>query len=92
MSRKDIIFFAIVFIWQIAIMIEVLFFPTFAVKYGIFFNLIPIVILFIIMIPRLFLEKYNNWLESNLTKIIPTSKEIRLKKLKRINRYKNFIF
>ncbi len=42
--------------------------------------------------PKLYIKKYNNWLESKIEKYVPTIKEIRLKKLKRIKRYSKFKF
>ena len=87
MCKKDVIFFSIVFLWILMIICEVIF--GVIKEYGEFLNLIPIVILSLLIIPRIYLKKYNNWLESDLKVIkpVPTLKEIRLKKLKKINRY-----
>ena len=84
MCRKDYIFFSIIFLWFIVIICEVIIFPTFAKQYGLFLNVVPLTILFIIIMPRIFSSRYNNWLESGIEKHELTIKEIRLKKLKRI--------
>lgn len=85
MNKKDGIFIITVCVWLLTILIEVIIFPTFAKDYGFIVNLGIIFIIFLYTMPKLFNIKYNNWLESDLVKIL-TIKEIRNKKLKKINR------
>ena len=65
---REGMFFGVVFLWLMMIALEVFVFPVFAAKYGTFLTLIPIMILMIIIFPRYFSKRYNNWLESSINK------------------------
>jgi len=67
MLKKDLIFLIIVTIWLLMIFIE-MFFIDFMLKYGQILNFITVFILFVIVFPKFFSSKYNNWLESKLKK------------------------
>lgn len=68
MCKREGIFFGVMMLWFIFILVELFIFPTFAVRYGTLANLIPILILFFAIVPRLFSKRYNNWLELDLWK------------------------
>jgi hypothetical protein len=84
MIRKDLIFIIIIITWLIFGIFQVI------IKELRIFNFIPILLLSFIVVPKIFIPKYNNWLESTINKKELTIKEIRLKKLKRLKRY-NFL-
>lgn len=84
MLKKDLIFILIVISWIIFAIIQVSF------SFNMFIPIIPVIILTLIVVPKLFISKYNNWLESTIEKKELTIKEIRLKKLKKIRRFKIF--
>jgi hypothetical protein len=93
--KREGIFFGVVFLWFVALIFSGIFMIIFGSKflheYGTLLSLIPTSILFFTIVPRIFSKKYNNWLESDVISPKPelTLKEIRLKKLKKINRYEN---
>jgi hypothetical protein len=68
MCKREGIFFGMIFFWLIMIFIEILIFPGFAKNFGVYMNILPVAILVVIIIPRYFSKKYNNWLESDLFK------------------------
>lgn len=85
MLRKDLIFLTIVISWLIFGIFQVIFSELRI------FNFVPVIILCLIILPRMINSRYNNWLETEIKqKHEPTLKEIRYKKLKRINRFKIF--
>lgn len=91
MCRREGIFFGVVLLWLLLLIILIIFMilgSNILNKYGAYLSIIPTAILLIIIIPRIISKKYNNWLESDLIpqKLEPTIKEIRLSKLKRINK------
>lgn len=84
MIRKDLIFIIIIITWLIFGIFQVI------IKELRIFNFIPLLLLSFIVVSKIFIPKYNNWLESTINKKELTIKEIRLKKLKRLKRY-NFL-
>jgi len=90
MRRKDFIFLCFCVSWLLYLIIMCSFFLDFTRKVGALINMMPILILLIITMPKMVINKYNNWLETDLNqpKPVPTLKQIRLKKLKKI-RYEN---
>jgi hypothetical protein len=84
MIRKDLIFIIIIIAWLIFGIFQVI------IKELRIFNFIPLLLLSFIVVSKIFIPKYNNWLESTINKKELTIKEIRLKKLKSLKRY-NFL-
>jgi len=65
MVRRELIFFGTLISWMILIILGILLCPITLGKSGYLFNLIPIFVLFISIIPRYFSTKYNKWLETD---------------------------
>jgi len=95
MCKREGIFFGVVFMWFMMLIFSAIFMLCFGSefihKYGTFLSIIPMSILILAIVPRVFSKKYNDWLEADLISPKPelTLKEIRLRKLKKINRYEN---
>ena len=68
MCKREGIFFGVLILWFIGALVEIFIFPTFAKNCGSLVSLIPILILFFAIVPRLFSRRYNDWLESDLWK------------------------
>jgi len=68
LSKREGIMFMIILIWIICLFIEIFIFQIFPKEFGITINGLPLAILIMIIIPREFSKKYNNWLESDLIK------------------------
>ena len=68
MCKREGIFFGVIIFWLLMVVIEITIFPIFARINGVFMNLLPILMLMAIIIPRYFSKRYNNWLESDLIK------------------------
>lgn len=68
MCKREGIFFGILIFWLLMVMAEITVFPVFAKEYGLLFNIVPVLILMVIITPRYFSKRYNNWLESDLIK------------------------
>jgi len=66
MCKREGIFFSVMILWLLMLTIEITMFSSFAKEYGAILNIVPILILLIIIIPRYFSRTYNNWLESGL--------------------------
>lgn len=95
MCKREGIFFGVVFMWFLMLIVSAIFMLCFGSgflsKYGTFLSIIPMSILMLAIVPRVFSKKYNDWLEADLIPQKPelTLKQIRLMKLKKINRYEN---
>ena len=68
MCKREGIFFGVLIFWVLMVIVEITIFPIFAKDYGVLFNLVPVLILMVIITPRYFSKRYNNWLESDLIK------------------------
>ena len=91
MCKREGIFFGVIFLFLLILLFSVIFLffgYNFLKEYGPYFSPIMILLLTIAILPRTFSKKYNNWLESDLITTKPelTLKEIRLMKLKVINK------
>jgi hypothetical protein len=65
MCKREGIFFGVLFLWILLAIVEISFFPIIG-KNSEFINIIPILILFLAILPRYFSRRYNNWLESKI--------------------------
>lgn len=91
MCKREGIFFGVIFLFLLTLifsLILLIFGYNFLKEYGPYFSPIMISLLMIAILPRIFSKKYNNWLESDLITTKPelTLKEVRLMKLKIINK------
>jgi hypothetical protein len=65
MVRRELIFFGTLIGWLLFTLIGVFEFPIFLKMFGYLDNLLVILILIGVIIPRYFSKKYNTWLETD---------------------------
>ena len=70
MCKREGIFFSVMIFWIIVAIIQCVFFPNFVGKLATLVDLVPIEILFCTIVPRIFSNRYNDWLETDFFKKI----------------------